>query len=300
MDELVSIVIPCFNDGEYLQQAIDSALSQTYPYIEVIVVDDGSNDPQTIAVIKELEASEIQVLHTPHAGPACARNTAIEKAQGQYILPLDADDWIEARYIEKAVGILKEKPEIGIVYSRAELFGEKQGEWSLPEFDIGSMLVDNCIFATSLFRKRDWEDAGGFCTELKYGLEDYDFWLSLLEQGKQVHRLDDVCFHYRIKSASRSSGFAENWGRMNQTYQQIYHRHKRIYREYLDEFIPHMRQALIHERMRNNDYLSRASDPVGEYWQSIRLLKPGLAAKIERLFSAKDRIKEVLRCKRPR
>lgn len=297
---IVSIVIPCYNDGAYLQQAIDSCLAQTYEALEILVVDDGSSDQKTRSVLSGLNAPRIKVLHTNHVGPSQARNTAIAQACGQYILPLDADDWIEPEYVAHAANVLDEQPEVGIVYCHAELFGEKSGPWSLPNYSLDDFLVDNCIFITAMFRKEDWQLAGGFSQEFKHGLEDYDFWLSLIERGRTVHQFSEVWFHYRIKPASRSTEMNTSMQRTLDAYALLHQRHRAFYQQHMDAYCLGLRKALICKNMLLGENSAVSTDPVGEYWQSIRMLKPRLAARVEKLLTAKKRVKEALQWLRRR
>lgn len=131
---------------------------------------------------------------------------AIEAGHGEYILPLDADDTIEPTYIEKAVKILDSNPNIGIVYCRARLFGNENKYWNLDDFDKSGILYNNCIFVSALFRKSDFIKVGMYKDYMQYGCEDHDLWLSFIEQGFDVYRIDEVLFNYRqYKENSRSS-----------------------------------------------------------------------------------------------
>ena len=249
----VSVITPCYNDGQYLNDAIRSVREQTYPNIEIVVIDDGSDDPETLNVLDALP-SDIVVLHTQHARPAGARNYGIANCTGTYILPLDADDQIEPTYIEKAVAVLDQNPSCGIVYCEADLFGEKHGKWDLPEYSFENFLLDNIIFVTSLFRKSDWEQVGGFNTNMKAGMEDYDFWLSILALGRTVHQFPETLFHYRIKKDSRTSNFQSNYLEIQKTYRTIYENHHDFYIKNMDAYANVLRDALIKQIALRTEY----------------------------------------------
>jgi len=202
-DVLVSIIIPAYNAEKYIADAIQSALATTYRRYEIIVVNDGSTD-RTQEIIDEL-AFRYPVIHTfyqPNAGASAARNHAIRKSKGTYILPLDADNLLAPEYVSEAVKILSENPGVKLVSSEAELIGEKSGKWELDDFDINLLcrrnLIDNC----AMYRRADWEKAGGYCDEI-LGREDWDFWLSLFETGGQFVRLPMTGFYYRVRSDSK-------------------------------------------------------------------------------------------------
>ena len=204
----VSIIIPCYNQSKYVEEAINSALSQTYKNTEIICINDGSTD-ESAQVIENCAKNNQKIIfinQKENKGVVTARNTAIEAATGEYILPLDADDTIEPTYVEKAARILDANPQIGIVYCRARLFGAQTGEWKLPEFDPKEIIYTNSIFCCSLFRKSDFEKAGGYKEYMHHGYEDWDLWLSFLEHGLKVYRLDEFLFNYRkYKEHSRTN-----------------------------------------------------------------------------------------------
>lgn len=299
----VSVIMPCYNDGAYLEEAVASLTKQTYQNTELIIIDDGSDDPSTIEVLNHLDFPALTVLHTNHVRPAAARNEGIRHAHGEYILPLDSDDTIEPEYIERAVEMLDTNPNVGIVYCHADLFGEMTGKWDLPNFSMELELLDNCIFVTSMFRKKDWETVGGFdSTGFTHGMEDYDFWLSILGLGREVVQFPEVYFHYRIKPRSRTTEFNSNYSEVQNTYIRLYERHRDLIADNMDIYCKKLRWELIdHMQMlanlRNkpvNAIALEETDPVVVYWRSLRKLKPRAAAMIEKLLHLKDSIKRLI------
>lgn len=244
---LVSVIMPCYNDGRYIQEAIESLEKQTYSNYELIVIDDGSDDTETQKIISELNKKNITVLHTNHLRPAGARNYGIAHANGKYILPLDSDDMIEPTYIEKAVKLLETHSEVGVVYCQADLFGERNGRWDLPDYSRDQMLLDNIVFVTAMFYRKDWELVGGFKTNMDAGMEDYDFWLSILELGREIYQIPEILFHYRIKPVSRTTNFQDDSLQVQQIYRRIFDNHKKFYEENYDIVIPVLRDALIEQ-----------------------------------------------------
>ncbi len=243
----VSVVMPCYNDGAYIKEAVSSVLAQTYSDVELIIVDDGSDDVDTRSILSDLAASGIRILQSPRIRPAGARNLGIKAAAGKYILPVDADDLIEPDYIEKAVRVLEENPEVGIVYCHANLFGEKNGRWELPNFTVDRMLLDNIVFVTALFYKTDWERVGGFRSNMLHGMEDYDFWLSIIELGRAVYQIPEILFHYRIKPDSRTTTFQADIYNVKEAYRSIYLNHPALYEKYKDQYAMVLREALIQQ-----------------------------------------------------
>lgn len=222
----VSVVIPCYNHGAFIEEAIASVRTQTFADHEIVVVNDGSDDHQTIKLLNDLKGERLTVLQTPNRGTAAARNAAIAHAQGEFILPLDADDRIAPLYLELAVAAIDRDPQVRVVSGRVEFFGERSGEWHLPDYSPARLLVDNMLVATSLFRRSDWQRVGGYRESLR-GWEDWDFWLSVLAEGGTVERLDEVVFYYRIRRDSRDRTL--HFGRKLSLMLKILGRHRKLY-----------------------------------------------------------------------
>lgn len=201
MQPLVSVIVPLYNAAPYIGEALESIVASTYRPIEIIVVNDGSTDDSLrVAQVFAGEHKEVKVLSQPNSGVSAARNHAIREAKGEYILPVDADDKIGATYIEHAVAAFSDQ--VRVVGCRAEYFGAKQGEWRLPDYTPELLARKNMIHVSSLFRRADWQRAGGFCEQDIYR-EDWDFWLSLMEQGGTYVRLNEVGLYYRVQAVSR-------------------------------------------------------------------------------------------------
>lgn len=228
----VSVIIPCYNQGAFLKEAVDSVLNSTYKNYEIIIINDGSTDDFTIQLFESYNPRSSKIIHTDNQGPAAARNTGIGVAKGEYILPLDADDKISAEYMAEAVSVLDSSPDIGIVYSFAEMFGAKNGKWRLPAYSLDLMLTFNVIFCTAFYRKTDWMKVKGYKSDIPFGKEDWEFWLSLIELGVQVYQIPYVHFYYRTKVVSRDV-LSNNGRKKNEINEVIYKYHKDIFDRYL-------------------------------------------------------------------
>ena len=239
----ISVIIPCYNLGAYLDEAIDSVLAQTCQDFEIIVVDDGSTDPFTVRLMENYNRPKTSVLRTRNQGLATARNAGITHAKGQYILPLDADDKIANTYLAKAAMILDTRSDIGIVYCRARYFGAREEEWDLEPFSIETMMTKNVIFATAMFRKSSWEKVGGYNPLMIHGYEDYDFWISLLDIEKvQVHCINEILFYYRVRRESMFATLLNNEDKKIEMLTQIFYNHQ-------DFFLRDRRMKIIIEKM---------------------------------------------------
>lgn len=200
---MVSVVVPAYNMEQYIAETLDSILGSTYSNIEVIVVDDGSKDA-TISIVESYikRDNRVSLLTQANAGPSRARNNAIEHSRGEYILPVDADDIISPTFIASAVDAIEKDDSIKVVSCRCEFFGLRSGEWALPDFTLKDLALDNRVCATSLYRRADWEKAGGY-SETIIAREDWAFWIAMLKDGGKVHKLPEVGLYYRVRAASK-------------------------------------------------------------------------------------------------
>lgn len=231
---VVSVIMPCYNQGQYVDEAVDSVLRQTFQSFEIIVINDGSTDLFTLERLKSFDKPKTRVLHTDNQGVATARNRGIQEARGRYVLPLDADDCITSFYLEKAVPILDSQQDVGIVYGQGELFGEQSGVWNLPDYQFPEILLTNVIFNSALFRRADWQLVGGYRSNMIYGLEDYDFWLYLIEIGRKVVRLPEVVYLYRQRSDSRNHNIQMQFEQHVECYTQLFRNHMKLYADNID------------------------------------------------------------------
>ncbi len=195
---LVSVVIPCYNYGRFLEEAIRSVHAQTLQDVEVIVVDDGSTDSYTLQVLERVrEQGLAKVIRQVNRGLPAARNTGVRHAQGIYVCCLDADDTIAPTYLEKCVLVLEQDPQVGFVYSWVRIFGDEEGAWKMPLFDPGRLLVENIVSVAAVFRKRAWQEVGGYDEQMRSGYEDWEFWIRLTKRGWAGHRIPEFLFNYR-------------------------------------------------------------------------------------------------------
>ena len=199
MTKLVSIIIPCYNQEKYITDAIMSAENQTYKDIEIVFIDDCSKDG-SLEVANELKKKYTNIVvlkNETNLGVVDSRNKAIDVAKGFYILPLDGDDTIEPTYIEKAVKVFDENPDVGFVYCKARKFGAVNEDWNLPKFNKESFIFGNCIVNSSLFRKSDFIKLGKYKSYMYSWTEDYDLWMSFVEAGLLPYRIDKILYNHR-------------------------------------------------------------------------------------------------------
>ena len=207
----ISIVIPCFNHGEFLPEAVASVTQIERADVELILVDDGSTDEQTREKLDKLAAQGINVVRQENKGLAAARNAGILASHGEFIFPLDADDRLRPGWIDRGIHILDSNPKVGVVYGDAQRFGARSDLWVVGPFESARLLYWNCIHASALYRRSIWEQNRGYDGTMPVqGLEDWDFWLGALDHGWQFSYLPEALFDYRIAQESmitRTHGF---------------------------------------------------------------------------------------------
>lgn len=227
---LVSVIVPCYNMSAFLEETLQSVCASDYPNFEVLVIDDGSTD-DSLARAQSFASRDprVRVLTQPNSGVCAARNLGLQQARGVYVLPVDADDLISPRFISQAVAAMDANPALKVVYPRAAFFGERSGEWMLPPYCPKLLARKNMIPATALYRRADALAFGGYCTDELFR-EDWDFWLSMLENGGEVLQLEELGFFYRVRSGSRRSLAAKNKRKMVDA---LNRRHTAYFQRYL-------------------------------------------------------------------
>ncbi|MBC7947019.1 MAG: glycosyltransferase family 2 protein [Chitinophagaceae bacterium] len=199
---LVSIIIPCYNDGQYLDDSVGSAMQQTFTDFEIIIVNDGSTDEATVRKLHSFNDPLISVLHKTNGHLSSARNHGIRNAKGKFILTLDADDKFDKTFIEKGVAILQRDSSVGAVTCYLRSFGLKRYSWKPLGGDLKNFLYRQESCASALFRKECWDKIGGYDEKMKTGYEDWEFWLRLTSEGWKIHVLKEYLLQYRVTEKS--------------------------------------------------------------------------------------------------
>jgi glycosyltransferase involved in cell wall biosynthesis len=227
---LVSVIIPCYNHGSYLGEAIQSILDQTYQHFEIIVVDDGSTEPHTIEVLRQIRTRATTVYHKANGHLSSARNYGIKKSRGGLILTLDSDDRFAPSFIEKAVTLLHRDPRLGVVTCHVKRFGSTRDAPFLPQGgSVKDFLVQNNSCGNALFRHQCWLDAGGYREDLR-GFEDWDFWIGVTKKGWLVQVIPEFLFFYRDTPGSMLKTVED---RRPELSRQIVTHHVDVYRQHI-------------------------------------------------------------------
>ena len=273
---LVSVIIPCFNTWKYIEQAVNSIVNQTYKHLELIVVDDGSNQ-KTKDVLIALSDKIDLLIHQENKGQSAARNEGAKKAKGDYILFLDSDDFFESEFCELAVGRIKNKNEIKIVTCISNIIiNNKVSSVFTPKGGaLQNMILSNCAMGSCLIRKDDWQITGGYDESMRSGFEDWEFYIRILSLGGKVEVIDKILFNYRkghVSTTTKANAIK------NELRHYIYVKHKDLYKSYFKQFV---KQLLDENQATNNTLRKRENSKEFKIGKMIlypfRLIKKALS-----------------------
>jgi len=222
--ERVSVVIPCFNSGATIGQTVASVQAQTWGQVEIVVVDDGSTDTPTIALLDALTG--IRLVRQKNAGLPAARNAGFAAATGDYLLPLDADDWLEPDAIEALLAALRADPGASFAYSHLQLEGELCGVLA-KSYNFFEQLFLNQMPYSLLLPRQVADAVGGYNESMRKGYEDWEFNIRLGAGGHYGVIVPRPLFHYRVSSTgmllARSNQLhGELWGEIQRNNEEVY------------------------------------------------------------------------------
>lgn len=234
-DELLSVVIPYHNMGEYVKEVLDSVFNSNYPHLEVIVVNDGSSDDYSKKRIVELQKSfGFKLVDQPNRGLSEARNTGAKVATGSFLAFVDADDKVDPTYFSKSISILKAKKNVSFVSSWVQYFENSQGIWPsfTPEppylYYYNMVCGGGIVYKKEAFISDGWNDK-----ELEYGLEDYDSVISLVKNGWRGVVIPECLYNYRVRNKSMARKFTDE--KILYSFRHIATKHKEAFAEYVDD-----------------------------------------------------------------
>lgn len=238
----VAVIMPAYKQAEYVAEALDSLLAQTYSNWECAVVDDGS--PDDVRSIVELYArrdERIRFHHTENHGVSAARNFAVSATTAPLILPLDADDRLAPEYIAECVKAFRKHPDATVVFADWKFFGKTTYTPRLEYTGFRDLLTSNSIHCSGMFWREDFERIGGYDESIPFGYEDWEFWIRLLapknllaentlsnDTGKVI-KLHRPLFYYRIKPKSRSTDIDRKHERKEECFRYIFRKHVELF-----------------------------------------------------------------------
>lgn len=267
MKPKVSIVIACYNDP-FVEKAIESSIAQNYENKEVILVDDGS-DEKFKKLLSSLSEKVDVFIQQSNSGQSIARNNAIKKSQGKYILNHDSDDFFEESFCKKAVEIMEIDEEVKIVTCKANRIykNEVMDVYTPIGGNFENFLYANAALGSSMFRRVDWEECGGYEEKLPIlGFEDWDLYLNILKGGGIAYVLDEILFNYRLRENSISRRIANL---RNEKFRHIILKHRELYVDRFEDTVNNLFSRI--ERV-EKEKIKLKEGP--DYKTGNRLLRP--------------------------
>lgn len=237
MNVLVSIIVPCYKQAHYLSEALQSVLEQTYSNWECIIVNDGSPDTAEL-VAKQWIAKDnrFKYLYKENGGLPSARNAGVKSSTGEFILPLDADDILHPDYLKRMAPLLENKDALAIVSCYTKFFTNKivnvVHELKPAGTNYRDLMFENKLIATSLYRRKCWEEVGGYDESMKKGFEDWEFWLNVTKRGWEFQFVEEFLFYYRKSKKSMLVDTINHHAETNMEY--IFRKHKELYTAHFD------------------------------------------------------------------
>jgi glycosyltransferase involved in cell wall biosynthesis len=223
----VSVVVPCFNGGRYIDQLLACLARQTFQDFELVIVDDGSNDPATRDKLASLDPA-IRVFHQSNLGPGAARNTGFREARAPLVFTLDCDDTIEPQTLELLSNLMKDAPaDVGLAFSDLRMQGASEA--IIPRgFNAFDLLFSNTVSAGLMIRKSAWQAVGGYDETMRDGYEDWEFPLRIAIAGYRGIGVKQPLYNYRVSPGGLL--FGRSTGLHSRLWRDIREKHKDVYR----------------------------------------------------------------------
>ncbi len=234
---LLSVVIPYYNMGKFVNECIDSVTQSEYSSYEIIVVNDGSTDAGSIEALKKLQLNDrIKIYNKDNSGLSATRNFGALKAKGEYIAFLDPDDSVEPTYYNKAIHILKTYSNVSFIGCWAKYFGAKNYIWPSFNPEPPYLLTHNMVNSSAIvIRRNDYLHYGQNDEAFIYGMEDYDSIINLVKNGCGGVIIPECLWNYRIRKGSLAQSF--NKYSKQYLYKLLVNKHGDYYQKYATEVI---------------------------------------------------------------
>ena len=220
IEPIISVIIPFYNSYKYIEQTIISVLNQTFPYYEILIIDDGSTDEKSLKKLEEIQKLDkrIKVFHKENEGLAATRDFGASKSSTscKYLMFLDDDDQIEPTFLECGYWTLETNKSASWAYSDSVGFGTQEYVWN-KYFDLDKMKKVNELISAALVRRSDFELVNGYELREKAVNEDWNFWLKLLSKEKYPVHMSFYGQWYRRKETGELQKASENKKRDKRT-----------------------------------------------------------------------------------
>jgi glycosyltransferase involved in cell wall biosynthesis len=232
----VSVVVPCYNLGPFLAEAVDSVLGQSFTDVEILVVDDGSTDAETKAILDSFSRPKTRVLRSENRGLPGAKNLGIAQTSGELLCFLDADDLLEPQMLARSIAVLDGAPSMAFASHWLRTFGAEQGDWTPTSCDFPALLDMNTVNGSALVRRSALQAIGGFDETFLDGCEDWDLWITMVERGFPGTIVPEFLFRYRRRPGSMSQVMMEG-DKHPRLYRRLVAKHAASYRAHLEPLL---------------------------------------------------------------
>lgn len=237
MSVLVSIIVPCYKQAHFLNESLQSVLDQTYVDWECIIVNDGSPDnTESIAQQWCNKDNRFSYLHKENGGLPGARNTGIANSKGEFIVCLDSDDILYPDFLAQLVPELQLNDNLGIVSCYRYFFRNNKAniiyEYKGAGANYLDIMFENKLMPSSIYRRKCWDEVGGYDESMIKGFEDWEFWLNITKRGWEFKFVEEFLFFYRKAKKSMLVDTINNHAEANMEY--IFKKHKELYIAHFD------------------------------------------------------------------
>jgi glycosyltransferase involved in cell wall biosynthesis len=260
----VTIVIPCFNYGKFVGEAVESALAQAGAEVRVVVVNDGSTDGRSGKLCDRCVGERVEVIHQDNRGLPAARNRGARGARTDYLAFLDADDRLEPTFVADLAGAIEQERLAGRDGDVSHAYGqqrvlERAGEslWAVPDWDPLLLMMTNLHPPTTLVRRERFEAVGGFDETMRDGYEDWDFWLTMAERGWRGVRVRKPVYSWRRHSSTTM--ITQAVAKHEALYRHIVANHRLMFERNADALIARMNVML---RRHDMNWLDESGEPI--------------------------------------
>jgi glycogen synthase len=206
---LVSVIVPYYNLGPHIDETLASALASSYRPLEVLIVNDGSTDPDSLEKLCEIEARghpDVRIIHTANQGLPSARNNGVRESRGEFLALLDADDKLDPAFIARGVAVMQRYANVGFVYGWVRYFDAAHGMWPTWDFEPPYGIGHNMTCTLAVVRRSAFVEVGGNDPAFEYGYEDFGCWVGMLDAGWAGVSLDEPTVFYRVRENSMIRG----------------------------------------------------------------------------------------------
>ncbi len=287
---LLSVIVPVFNLSSYLEEALDSIYESTYRPVEIIVIDDGSTDRDTLEMMSSLQSlypedagTKLRVLMKErNDGIVGVRNIGATMSRGEFLCFLDSDDVVRPSYFETAIAVLKKFSNVGFVGSWVEEFGAKSGHWFPSNYELPLALISNQNIAASVVRRIAFQG-----NAVPYGLADYEGWISIVAGGWAGINIPEMLFRYRVRSDSATTLKTVSSNKV--ATEIIVRRHAELFQRFGDD----LHLLFFHNAFYEVQELHREMESMREANEAVNQVCPRVPASlVEQFRHCMDRPKE--------